>query len=422
MSASVVERLGIDLNSEEFWALSQEERMAAFATLRREAPFAEYDEPELPFLPSSGGGYHAVTRHADIEHISSKPELFCSGHGAVSIVDLPQEMHEFYGSMISMDNPRHAKIRRIVSSAFTPRMLEGVLDNVETITRDLVTKAGAVAAENGGEFDVVKHIAAPLPLTIICQMMGIPESEYDMVLQQSNIILSGGDPEFLPSPEEALTQVLTAGQLLADLMLKLADERQGTPTDDLTSALVNANLDGETLTHQEIASFFILLVAAGNETTRTAITHGVYQLDRHPDQKKAWMADDELTKTAVEEIVRYASPVTWMRRTATQDVTIGDYSFPEGAKFVLFYNSGNRDETVFTDPDRFDLSRSPNPHVGFGARGPHFCLGANLARREIAIAFRTMFELMPDLQVVGEPDRLWSSFINGIKRMTVRVA
>jgi cytochrome P450 len=251
--------------------------------------------------------------------------------------------------------------------------------------------------------------------------MGIPESEYDMVLQQSNIILSGGDPEFMPSPEEALTQVLTAGQLLADLMLKLADEREGSPTDDLTSALVNANVDGESLTHQELASFFILLVAAGNETTRTAISHGVYQLDRHPDQKKAWMADDDLTKTAVEEIVRYASPVTWMRRTATQDVTIGDRSFSEGSKFVLFYNSGNRDETVFDDPDRFDISRSPNPHVGFGARGPHFCLGANLARREIAIAFRTMFELMPDLQVAGDPDRLWSSFINGIKRMTVRV-
>jgi len=421
MSTSAVERLGIDLNSEEFWALSQEARMEAFATLRREDPFARYDEPELPFLPSTGGGYYAVSRHADIEHISSNPELFCSGHGAVSIVDLPQEMHEFYGSMISMDNPRHAKIRRIVSSAFTPKMLEGLLDNVEVITRELVTKARAVAADNGGEFDIVKHIAAPLPLTIICQMMGIPESEYDMVLQQSNIILSGGDPEFMPSPEEALTQVLTAGGLLADLMLKLADERQGNPADDLTSALVNANVDGETLTHQEIASFFILLVAAGNETTRTAITHGVYQLDRHPDQKKAWMADESLSKTAVEEIVRYASPVTWMRRTATQPVTIGDYSFDEGAKFILLYNSGNRDETVFEDPDRFDLSRSPNPHVGFGARGPHFCLGANLARREIDIAFKTMFELMPDLQVVGEPDRLLSSFINGIKRMTVRV-
>jgi cytochrome P450 len=421
VTASVVEQLGIDLNSEEFWALSQEDRMAGFARLRREAPLARFDEPELPFLPASGGTYVAVTRHADIEHISSKPELFCSGKGAVSIVDMPQEMHEFYGSMISMDNPRHAKIRRIVSSAFTPRMLEELLDSVQQITTDLVRNAKAHAGANNGQFDIVQHIAAPLPLTIICQMMGIPESEYAMVLQQSNIILSGGDPEFMPSPEEALTQVLTAGQLLADLMLKLAEERKGSPTDDLTSALVNANVDGETLTYQEIASFFILLVAAGNETTRTAITHGVYQLDRHSDQKAAWMADDELTKTAVEEIVRYASPVTWMRRTSTQPVTVGGEDFEEGTKFILFYNSGNRDETVFDDPDRFDLSRSPNPHVGFGARGPHFCLGANLARREIAIAFRTMFDQMPDLKVVGEPDRLWSSFINGIKRMTVQV-
>jgi cytochrome P450 len=421
MTSSVAEQLGIDLNAEEFWSLGQEARAAAFATLRKEAPLARYTEPELPFLPSSGGEYVAVTRHADIDHISSNPELFCSGHGAVSIVDLPQEMHEFFGSMISMDNPRHAKIRRIVSTAFTPRMLEDLLDNVQGITTDLVTNAKAHAAQNNGEFDLVQHIAAPLPLTIICQMMGIPESEYAMVLQQSNIILSGGDPEFMPSPEEAITQVLTAGGMLADLMTKLAEERKGSPTNDLTSNLVNANVDGETLTFQEIASFFILLVAAGNETTRTAITHGVYQLDRNPDQKKAWMADDDLTKTAVEEIVRYASPVTWMRRTATQPVTVGGENFDEGAKFVLFYNSGNRDESVFADPDRFDLSRSPNPHVGFGARGPHFCLGANLARREIAVAFKTMFDQMPDLSVVGEPDRLWSSFINGIKRMTVKV-
>jgi cytochrome P450 len=421
MGPSVVDQLGVDLNSEEFWALGQDERMAAFQRLRQAAPLARFDEPELPFLPSNGGTYVAVTRHADIDHISSNPETFCSGYGAVSIVDLPQEMHEFYGSMISMDNPRHAKIRRIVSTAFTPRMLEELLDSVQQITIDLVAKAKLHAAANDGQFDVVEHIAAPLPLTIICQMMGIPESEYAMVLRQSNIILSGGDPEFMPSPEEAIGQVLEAGQALADLMLKLAEERKGSPTDDLTSNLVNANVDGETLTFQEIASFFILLVAAGNETTRTAITHGIYQLDRHPDQKAAWIANDDLTKTAVEEIVRYASPVTWMRRTATQDTSVGGESFEKGTKFVLFYNSGNRDETVFTDPERFDLTRSPNPHVGFGARGPHFCLGANLARREIAIAFRTMFEQLPDLAVVGEPDRLWSSFINGIKRMTVSV-
>jgi cytochrome P450 len=412
--------LGINLSDEEFWGKPLEERNAAFAKLRAEAPIAYFEEPELPFFPK-GPGYYAVTRHADVEHMSATPELFCSGQGATSILDLPMEMQEFYGSMISMDNPRHAKIRRIVSSAFTPKMLEAVLDDVDTLSREIIADARKVAEANNGEFDLVSEIAAPLPLRVISNLMGIPDADARMVLEQSNIILSGGDPDYIETPEEGMEKVLLAGQLLSDLMLKLAEERKDTPTDDLTSALVNADIDGESLTNQEIASFFILLCVAGNETTRTATSHGVYELDRRPEQRKAWMADDSLTKTAVEEIVRYASPVTWMRRTATQDVTVGGQEFPEGSKFILFYNSANRDESVFKDPNTFDITRTPNPHVGFGARGPHFCLGANLARRELAVAFRNMFALMPELEVVGEPDRLRSSFINGIKRMTVRI-
>ncbi|HVV76518.1 MAG TPA: cytochrome P450 [Mycobacteriales bacterium] len=412
--------LGINLSDEEFWAKSQDERNAAFARLRAEAPLAYFEEPELPFFPQ-GPGYYAVTRHADVEHISATPELFCSGQGATSIVDLPMEMQEFYGSMISMDNPRHAKIRRIVSSAFTPKMLEAVIDDVETVSRRILADARKVAEANNGEFDLVHEVAALLPLRIICRMMGIPETEEAMVLQQTNVILSGGDPDFIATPEEGMGMVLTAGQLLSDLMLKLADERKDNPTDDLTSALVNAVIDGESLTSQEIASFFILLCVAGSETTRTATSHGVYDLWRNPEQRKAWMADDSLTKSAVEEIVRYSSPVVWMRRTATRPVTVGGQDFDEGSKFILFYNSANRDESVFKDPDVFDITRTPNPHVGFGARGPHFCLGANLARRELAVAFRNMFELMPEIEVVGEPDRLRSSFINGIKRMTVKI-
>ncbi len=412
--------LGFDLSSEEFWAAPQEERYAAFAKLRREAPIAFFEEPELPFFPQ-GPGYYVVSRHADVEYISATPELFCSGQGATSIVDLPMEMQEFYGSMISMDNPRHAKIRRIVSAAFTPKMLESLIDDVDTVSREILADARQVAAASGGEFDLVSEVSGPLPLRIICRMMGIPAEDEQMVLEQTNIILSGGDPEFIATPEEGMGLVLTAGQLLSELMLRLAEERKKTPTDDLTSALVNAAIDDESLTDQEIASFFILLCVAGNETTRTATTHGVYALDRHPDQRAAWMADDAMTKTAVEEIVRFASPVTWMRRTATEDVSVGGQDFAKGSKFVLFYNSANRDELVFDNPEAFDIRRSPNPHVGFGARGPHFCLGANLARRELAVAFRNMFELMPDLEVVGEPDRLRSSFINGIKRMTVRI-
>ncbi|MGB8651163.1 MAG: cytochrome P450 [Mycobacteriales bacterium] len=411
---------GIDLTDEEFWGKPPAEREAAFAALRQHEPFAFFAEPDVPFI-EAGAGYYAVVRHADVEAVSSQPALFCSGKGAVSILDMPVELQEFYGSLISMDDPRHAKIRRIVSLAFTPRRLEQLVDSVEELALEIVAKARATAAAGDGTFDFVSEVAAPLPLQVICRMMGIPASEHALVLEQSNIILSGGDPELISSPEEGLALFLQAGETLAGLMQRLAAERQENPTDDLTSALVSPDDDGESLTHQEIASFFILLCVAGNETTRNAISHGVLAFDRFPEQRERWQADPSLTKTAVEEIVRWASPVTWMRRTATQDVEVGGRQFHEGDKLVLFYNSANRDESVFPDGDRFDIGRAHNPHFGFGAPGPHFCLGAHLARREIAVAFRTIFEQLPDLEVVGEPDRLRSSFVNGIKRMTVRL-
>jgi methyl-branched lipid omega-hydroxylase len=410
----------IDLSAEEFWALPLDQRDAAFTVLRRDRPFAFFAEPIVPFI-EPGPGYYAVVRHADVEAISSQPKLFCSGRGATSIPDMPPELNEFYGSMISMDDPRHAKIRRIVSKAFTPRMLEALIDSIESIFDGIIDDAQAVAAASDGTIDLVRHISAPLPLKVICRMMGIAESDDDLVLEQTNVILSGGDPEFVPDENEALRLVLEAGQALATLMERLAAERLETPTDDLTSALVRTEVDGETLSHQEIASFFILLCVAGNETTRTAISNGVYALHRFPDQRQRWMADGSLAKTAVEEIVRWSSPVIWMRRTATQDVELSGQSFKAGDKFLLFYNSANRDEKVFADPFTFDVSRSPNLHYGFGAPGPHFCLGAHLARREIEIAFRRIFERLPDLEVAGEPDRLQSSFINGIKRLPVRL-
>jgi methyl-branched lipid omega-hydroxylase len=410
----------IDLSAEEFWALPLDQRDAAFTVLRRDRPFAFFAEPIVPFI-EPGPGYYAVVRHADVEAISSQPKLFCSGQGATSIPDMPPELNEFYGSMISMDDPRHAKIRRIVSKAFTPRMLEALIDSIESIFDGIIDDAQAVAAASDGTIDLVRHISAPLPLKVICRMMGIAESDDDLVLEQTNVILSGGDPEFVPDENEALRLVLEAGQALATLMERLAAERLETPTDDLTSALVRTEVDGETLSHQEIASFFILLCVAGNETTRTAISNGVYALHRFPEQRQRWMADGSLAKTAVEEIVRWSSPVIWMRRTATQDVELSGQSFKAGDKFLLFYNSANRDEKVFADPFTFDVSRSPNLHYGFGAPGPHFCLGAHLARREIEIAFRRIFERLPDLEVAGEPDRLQSSFINGIKRLPVRL-
>jgi cytochrome P450 len=410
----------VDLSAVEFWAQPPEAQEAVFAALREHEPFAFFAEPVLPYLPP-GPGYYAVVRHADISAISRQPEVFCSGRGAVSIADMPAELQEFYGSLISMDEPRHGKIRRIVSKAFGPRMLEALVGDVERLAREIVTAARATALAGDGTFDLVREVSAPLPLLIICNLMGIPEQDRELVFHATNVILSGGDPEFVESPDVALGAFLEAGQSLAELMTRLAGERLATPTDDLTSALVNTEIDGERLTHQEIASFFILLCVAGNDTTRTAISHGVLALSQAPEQRAAWRDDPGLTRTAVEEIVRWATPVRWMRRTATRDVELAGRQFRAGDKFLLFYNSANRDPAAFDRPDELDLSRQPVEHVGFGAPGPHVCLGAHLARREIAVAFRVLFELMPDLEVVGEPARLQSSFINGIKRLTVRI-
>lgn len=421
MSLTLPDVGAFDLSDTAFWARPPEEREAVFAALRRDEPFAFFAEPVVPYL-EPGPGYYAVVRHADVDAISSQPALFCSGRGAVSITDLPPDLQEFYGSLISMDDPRHAKIRRIVSKAFTPKMLERLVGDVERLAQQIVVGARERALAGDGTFDLVREVAAPLPLLVICDLMGVPAADHQLVFDSTNVILSGGDPEYVESAEVALTAFLEAGAALAGLMERLAAERLATPTGDLTSALVNTQVDGEALTHQEIASFFILLCVAGNETTRTAISHGVLALSRAPQQRAAWQADPALTRTAVEEVVRWASPVRWMRRTATRDVELAGRTFREGDKFLLFYSSANRDERVFTAPDALDLSRSPNPHFGFGAPGPHFCLGAHLARREIAVAFAALFEHLPELEVVGEPDLLQSSFINGIKRMTVRVA
>ena len=250
-------------------------------------------------------------------------------------------------------------------------------------------------------------------------MMGIGDQHYAMVLKNTNIILSGADPEFVSQDlNEAITQILTAGQELAELVTGLAEFRQDSPGDDLVSALATANIDGEQLTHAELASFFILLVVAGNETTRTAISHSLTLLTDHPDQRELLLADLEgRIGPAVEEIVRYVSPVIWMRRTVTRDTVMNGHAYREGDKAVLFYQAANRDESVFADPERFDITRSPNPHVGFGSAGPHFCLGAHLARREITAMLRELMTRIPDIRAAAEPDRLLSSFINGIKHL-----
>ncbi len=404
----------IDLSDIEFWAKPWNERNDAFATLRRENPIAYFPEPIIDPFPE-GPGYYAITKMHDVLEISRHPEIFCSGQGAVSILDMPAEMNEFYGSLISMDDPRHARLRKIVSGTFTPRMLNAVLDDVEKTAKKVVDRI-----VDKGEIDFVTDVSMPFPLLVILDMMGIPHSEYDMVLAQSNIILSGGDPDFIPEGTEPITAFLEAGAMLAGLLNELAVLRRATPTDDLLSALVNTEVDGEQLSGDELASFFILLSVAGHETTRTALNHGITHLSQNPDQRALFLADIEgVMSTTVEEIVRYASPVVWMRRTLTRDYVLSGHEFHQGDKVIMFYGSANRDEAVFSDPDTFNVLRDPNPHVGFGGPGPHFCLGAHLARREIALMFRELYTRLHHLELAGPPVQLRSSFINGVKSLPI---
>jgi methyl-branched lipid omega-hydroxylase len=404
----------IDLSDIEFWAKPWAERNTAFATLRRENPIAYFPEPIVEPFPE-GPGYFAITKMHDLLEISRHPEVFCSGQGAVSILDMPSDMNEFYGSLISMDDPRHARLRKIVSGTFTPRMLNNVLEDVEKTAKRVVD--GIVEK---GEIDFVKDVSMPFPLLVILDMMGIPHSEFDTVLAQSNIILSGGDPDFIPEGTDPITAFLGAGATLAGLLNDLAVLRRANPTDDLLSALVNTEVDGEQLSGDELASFFILLSVAGHETTRTALSHGITHLSQNPDQRALFLADiDGVMPTTVEEIVRYASPVVWMRRTLTQDYVLSGHEFHEGDKIIMYYGSANRDEAVFADPDTFNVLRDPNPHVGFGGPGPHFCLGAHLARREITLMFRELYTRLPDIELAGPPVQLRSNFINGVKSLPV---
>jgi cytochrome P450 len=344
--------------------------------------------------------------------VSRRADLYCSGQGA-TIPDLPAELNEFFGSMISMDDPRHARLRRIVSRGFTPRALKQLESDVQ---RRAIALIDAVIEK--GECDFVTELAAPLPLGIICDMMGIPDSQMHFVFEQTNVILGLGDPEYVAPGTNPLEAALRSGAALGGLMNELAAERRKNPQDDLTSQLLNAEVDGESLTDQEIASFFVLLVVAGNETTRNAISHGMKALSEHPDERKKWSDDFErVAPTAVAEIVRWATPVIHFRRTATQDTELSGQPIREGEKVVLWYNSANRDEAVFSEPYRFDVTRAPNEHVGFGGPGAHYCMGANLARREITVVFRELLRRLPDLEISGETQYLRSNFIHGIKRM-----
>ena len=410
--------LGIDLaDIRGFWTLPPSDRDAAFARLRDEEPIRFFAERPIRSggkeVAPAGPGFWAITRHDDIAEASRRPELFSSAQGT-SIFDQPPEMLEFFGGLLNLDNPEHARLRRIVQRGFTPRSIQRLDDELNILARDIVRGAREL-----GEFDFVEAVAAKLPLVVICNLMGIPLSFYDEVLRTTNVILSAGDPGFVAPGVNPLQAYMDAAATLASIANDVAEHRRRNPADDLISTLVHAEVDGEQLNPTELATFFVLLCTAGNETTRNATTHGVLALHDFPREKSRW-ADDfvQFEQTAVEEIVRWASPVIYFRRTVTTDgARLGDHAFVEGDKVALFYTSANRDERVFDDPYVFDVGRNPNPHVGFGGAGPHFCLGANLARRELGVVFRELFAQLPDLTVTGEPERLRSNFVNGIKHL-----
>jgi cytochrome P450 len=402
----------IKLGTWEFWEHDDHIRDGAFATLRREAPIKHFPEVDQEGFPE-GQGHWALTKYDDVHFASRHPEIYSSSPN-ITIPDQNPELAEYFGSMIVLDDPKHQRLRSIVSRAFTPKVVARVEESVRDRARRLVSDMVANHPDCVGE--VVSELSGPLPLQVICDMMGIPEEDHQRVFHWTNIILGFGDPDLTTDFEEFAKVAIDMGAYAH----ALAEDRRSNPQHDLTTSLVEAEVDGERLSSSEIASFFILLAVAGNETTRNAISHGIVALTRYPDERQKWWANfDAIAPTAVEEIVRWASPVVYMRRTLTKDTELSGVKLAEGDKVSMWYGSANRDEVKFSNPWLFDLQRDPNSHIGFGGGGAHFCLGANLARREIRVVFEELHRQIPDIEATEEPARLLSAFIHGIKRLPV---
>jgi methyl-branched lipid omega-hydroxylase len=411
-----------------FWAQPVEARERVFEQLRQEGGPTWFPLPKVP-LTKSGGGAWALTTHEEVTEASRDARLFSSAPSAVSWAELPAWLAPYFGSMINMDDPRHAQIRRVVSRAFTPRVLEKMEEDLQRRATRIVDEI-----QEHGPTDFVPQVAARLPVEVICDMMGIPAKRRPEILAWTNISLSYTDPEFngnLARYDDDMTaldvikssaRLVRAGHGLFAMAKRLGVERRRNPREDLTTRLVAAQDGEESLTPQELGSFFLLLVAAGNETTRNALAHAIHLFTTNPDQKALLLEDFEgRIAGAVEEVVRYSTPVIQFRRNVTRDCDFHGRRLRRGDKVILFYNSANRDAAVFDDPNRFDILREPNKHVGFGGPGPHHCLGAHLARRELTVMLRELFTRMPDIRTVGEPDMLQSYFINGIKHMNYAI-
>jgi hypothetical protein len=402
-----------DLGSLEFWDQPAEVRDRAFAVLRRDAPVSHHQPLEdiLGVTQRDERGYWAIVRYEDIRRVSRDPATFCSGQGT-QFGDAPPELLEATQSFLAMDAPRHTKLRGLVSAAFTPRQVARIEHGIRESARRVVDEA---APTGGGDF--VELIAKRLPLITISEMIGVPDADREQVVRDADVLVTVSDPEV--SGEQAPVEVLGAAVWsLNSFARELAAHRERHPGDDLMTALVQAEVDGERLTHEEIGAFFVLLSVAGNDTTRHTTSHAMRALTLYPDQREALISDlHRVTPTAVEEFIRWATPVLTFRRTAARDTEIAGQAVAATEKVVLFYHSGNRDEAAFEDPWRFDVAREPNHHLGFGGGGPHYCLGASLARTQLRSLFTELLRTVPDIEV-GPPEMFRSSsFIHGVKRM-----
>ncbi|MGV0851006.1 cytochrome P450 [Mycolicibacterium phlei] len=398
-----------DITSDEFWRKPFDQRDETFARLRA-ADGLTWHPPMASMFDVEEPGFWALTRRADIAYVSQHPELFTSARG-ISLNPMPADIQRFASFFLTMDPPEHTVYRRLISSAFTPRNVrlieEQIRKNAVTIVENLV---------GAGEIDFVAECSAKLPMRTIMDMLGVPSADQPAVAYAAEKLFGITDDDYV-SEDERVGDPIAQITLLSNTGVELAKFRRTHPGDDLMTAIVNAEVDGHRLTDEEIGAFLILLASAGNDTTKQATTHAMMALVANPEQRDWLTADfDGRIGTAVEEFVRWASPVLQFARFVTEDTEINGFPVKAGDKVGLFYCSANRDEAAFDNPQSFDLSRSPNPHLGFGGGGPHFCLGNQLARTELRHLFRELLTRLTSIEF-GEPDLLFSSFVHGVKRL-----
>jgi cytochrome P450 len=402
----------IDLSSRAFWATTAAERERSFAVLRAERPVSWHPPVEDALMPDPDDpGYWAVTTRADIVKVSRNNDAFLSGRG-VMFENIPVELLEASQSFLAMDPPRHTKLRKLAHAALSPRQVRRIEESIKANAKTIVEELRAA----GSGADFVDHCAKELPIRTLSDMVGIPASERERLAHATDAMVSWADPAYLDG-RHPLEVLLECQAYVHQLAGTLAAERREHPGDDLISGLVHAEVDGDRLTDGEVAAFFVLLSVAGNDTTRQTISHAMKALTDFGDER-AWLVEDFDNRigTAVEEFVRWASPVMTFRRTAATDFELGGQTIRAGEKVVMFYSSGNFDTEAFDHPDRVDLSRNPNPHVGFGGGGVHFCLGAHVARAQLRAVFGELLRQLPDIKA-GDPSYVAGNFVHAIRSM-----